>query len=536
MKRRPFVGIAIAYAIGIAAGAFSLILTAVIAAFCVTSFALSRITKREQWGWAALLSVFGTVGGIAYHFRAQVDRNDVMHFAPRTIRVTGVVVSDVEGLQDFAQDLPRPTAKRPPRLRLTLEVDAAEVEPGRNDTVSGKVNVRLPVAQNENEIPHVGDRIRVRGRLELPDPARNPGAMDYRAFLARQGIFSLMNARRRDDWQIVQVSNSADPVTRLAFALRRRVLATPYHYLSPELAGTLNGIILGTHNDLPGRLRDDFQRTGTSHILAASGMNVAFVVLLSLWLFRSIQITFRFAPFLTICAVILYALMANSSPSIVRAAVMGIVVLFGMILEREPDYPSAIALSALLLLCYDPRNLFDIGFQLSFAAVITLTLFAPIILFAAQTVRGRIVGKTPAIRIARRCAEIFAASLVVTFVVQLGTAPLIAYYFSMFSLVGLFANGFVVPMIGFLMAAGFAAVALAAIHPVLAVLPYKVIGIILIVLIAIVQWFSVLLYSSTNVSPSAFGVCVWYAIFLYAAWMLHHKVSASPSQEEVQEW
>ena len=536
MKRqRPLVWIALAYSLGIAAMACSPILVGLIAAFCVTTFALNWATKREQWGWIALYCLVGVVGGLVYRGVSRIPAGDVSHLAPRTLTVFGIVDSDVEGLEN-------PQAERLQKLRMMLNVQAVELEPGRIVPINGRISVRLPAPiemqgiASQNPLPNYGDKVKIRGRLEIPDTPRNPGGMDYRAYLARQGIYSTMNIRRAADWQILHAANLGDPFTRLAYTLRDRIQSNPYHFLAPDRAGTLNGIILGTHNDLPGQLRDDFQRTGTAHILSASGMNVAFVIILSLWFFRLLPFTFRYANHLSIIAIVLYTLMANAQPSIVRAAVMGIIILFGIIIEREPDYPNTIALGALFLLVPHPQNLFDMGFQLSFAAIISLAVFAPQMKFVLAMSRKRFKGKSLMERTRRGTIEAIVLSLFATFFAQLGTAPLIAYYFSTFSLVGLFANGIVVPMIGFLMASGFLAVILAAIHPILAVPVYAVIGFVLSVLLAVVAFCSTLPFASINLPLNLFGVCVWYALVIALALHLRIKPTPKPLSEEVQIW
>jgi len=526
--KRLLIWTALAYALGIAAMAVSPILVVIVAAFCVTSFVLNRITKREQWGWIALFCLIGIFGGLVFHSRSQVPKNDVSHLAPQLVTIYGTVASDVEGLEN-------PQDKSIPKLKLILNAETVETEPGRTASVTGKIALRLSLSQLHEPVPSYGDRVKIRGRLELPDPPRNPGGMDYRAYLAQRGFHSLMSVRR-ENWQLIESYNLSNPITRFAYALRDYIQSTPYNYLTPERAATLNGILIGTRNDLPGRLRDDFQRTGTAHIRAASGMNVVLVGIFSLWFFRLFRLTFRYAPHLTLGTILLYTLMANAQPSIVRAAIMGSVLLIGMIIEREPDYPIAIALGALSLLLYDPRNLFDIGFQLSFAAVIVLVLFAPCIQSVTLQIRQRFKGKSFGTRVQRGITEVVTVTLVVTFFAQLGTAPLIACYFSTFSLVGLFANGIVVPMVGFLMATGFIAVALAAIRPFLAVPIYLVIGIILSFLLAVIEFASDLPYSSLNFPLSLFGVCAWYAIVLLTAFRWRRRTQSPSHFEDVQIW
>ena len=510
MKRnRPLVWIALAYALGIAVTVISPTLTGIAAVFCVTSFVLNRLTKREQWGWFALGCLVGVFSGLMFQATSRIPDGDISHFAPRTITVFGTVESDVDGSEN-------PQAERRSKLKLTLRVQAVELEPGRMEVSCGKIAVRLPA--ESNHAPEYGDSVKIRGRLEIPDTPRNPGSMDYRAFLARQGVYSTMAVRRVNDWQILPVANLGNPMIRVAYALRDRIQSTPYRFLTPDLSGTLNGIVLGTHNDLPGQLRDDFQRTGTAHILSASGMNVAFVIVLSLWFFRLLPFTFRYANHLTLALVWLYALMANSQPSIVRAAVMGTIILVGVIIEREPDFANSIALGALILLVPHPQNLFDMGFQLSFAAIISLALFIPSGRQVQKFIEARFPDNGFLWKLARKITLLFVEGYLAVVAVQLGTLPLIAYYFSSFSLVGLLANGLVVPLVGLIMALGLAGVLFGSIHTALAIPIYTVLKFLLTTLIAAVTFFADLPYASRNTPLDFRGACLWYFVIAIIAW------------------
>src|SRR5205823_14956360 len=101
----------------------------------------------------------------------------------------------------------------------------------------------------------------------------NPGGFDYRAFLERRGIHATLTVRRPEDWRILRTEGGR-PWMRPVFALRRAVLQHAYHALPPLRAAVLNGILLGERGDLPGTLNDDFERTGTVHILATAGLHV----------------------------------------------------------------------------------------------------------------------------------------------------------------------------------------------------------------------------------------------------------------------
>jgi competence protein ComEC len=227
--------------------------------------------------------------------------------------------------------------------------------------------------------------------------------------------------------------------------------------MPPEEAQLLTGILLGAHGHLPPRLRDAFSDTGTAHIVAASGMNVGFVALISLGLFRLLRLPRRFALFLTLPILTFYTLVAGATPSLLRADIMLSVLLLGQLLDREASIANTVAFAALLLLLIDPLQLWDAGFQLSFAAVIGILAILPLMEPTVKRIQGLSVGRN---RRSSRWIEQIVYALVsavaLSFAAQISTAPLGAYYFNRLPLIGLLTNALVVPVLALLMTVGFA--------------------------------------------------------------------------------
>lgn len=496
--------------------------------FLLLPFGLLALTQRGLYVGIALLTCFVLLGAIRARSALLRDPDDVSRLAPALLTLTGVIASDVEW--DTSAD-----SHTAPAVRFTLAVRQAARNPNETPAnVSGRIAVRAVFASASEALspteiahraPRYGDTIRLRGRLEIPDISRNPGAFDYRAYLARNGIYTTLRVRSREDWQILgEHGVSGNPAQRLAYALREAVIRHTAAALPPERAALLNGILLGARNDLPGSVNDQFQRTGTSHLLAASGMNAALVVVLALALLRRLGLRYRPAYAGALVAVWLFALMADLSPSILRATLMATVYIGGILLQREPDFLNAVSLSALLPLLFHPLDLFDIGFQLSYAAVLSIALLLPFTKGITTSLRNRMKGDWPGAKLLCAMANGLVLCFLLTLCAQIGTAPLTAYYFNTVSLVGLVVNGLLVPWIGGIIALGFTAAALGAIHPFLsAPLDFLLNGCMMCFL-AVVAWGSRLPFASIAVpSPPVWGLVLYYALILLLAIILNRR-------------
>jgi competence protein ComEC len=298
---------------------------------------------------------------------------------------------------------------------------------------------RLTKGETYHEEIKCGRKIRLSGLLEPFPFQRNPGEFDYGKYLALndiQGVISVRGLRR------VNVKEYPDE------NIFRTWLYSAQHSLyqiidslhSPRQAGFLKGIIFGYRGDIPSDVKQAFTDTGTIHILAVSGSNVAFVAFIFFSLFGLFRISRRAITGAAILGLIVYMLLTGSSPSVVRATIMIIVILCGTLFERKTDIYNSISFAAIILLLWNTNTLFDIGFQLSFSAVISIVYFYPRLVSLYRFVPDKITK----IKIIDAGLKLLALS----FSAQLGTIPFIVYYFNRISVISVIANLPVVPVSG----------------------------------------------------------------------------------------
>ncbi|MFA6548730.1 MAG: DNA internalization-related competence protein ComEC/Rec2 [Candidatus Margulisiibacteriota bacterium] len=205
-------------------------------------------------------------------------------------------------------------------------------------------------------------------------------------------------------------------------ALRDSFNQTLLKILPEKEAVLLGSILLGASvSPLPEETKETYRRAGLIHLLVVSGTQVSILIGVCLGLTRAMKLPNGVGILLTTGFNVLLTLVTGAGASILRAAIMGEITLLGLLFEREKESYTALALSAFVLLLIDPANLFDIGFQLSFAATWGLMYIAPLL--------------------AVHMGKVFS----ITLAPMLATVPLIAYYFSQISPGGIIANLLVLP-------------------------------------------------------------------------------------------
>ena len=245
-------------------------------------------------------------------------------------------------------------------------------------------------------------------RAQPVEPRGPETGFDERGWLARQGIHVVL---RGDDPRVV---GRRGGIGGVADRLHAHVEQTLARGTAGERRAVLTGIVLGEEGGIDRSLRDAFRASGLTHLLAVSGQNVAITAVGVVWVARLAGIGRLVGEGLAIVVVLAYALAVGWQPSVVRAAVAGILASLGWIAARPRDRWHAMAVGALVLLAWTPTAALDPGFQLSFAAVAAIFLVVP-----------RVAGVPDAYPVPRGVWDV----LVVAVVCGLVTAPIVWLHF-----------------------------------------------------------------------------------------------------------
>ncbi|MBI2304155.1 MAG: DNA internalization-related competence protein ComEC/Rec2 [Chloroflexi bacterium] len=297
--------------------------------------------------------------------------------------------------------------------RLLLDVEEV-LEPDGPKRVSGKALITLRLFPTYE----YGDRLRMVGRLETP-PIHPE--FDYREYLARQGVASIL---RYPQVSVLESGQGFKPLQGL-YWLRRRMAEAIAAALPEPQASLAQGMFLGLRRDMPPQLNRAFARTGTTHVVAISGLNLSLVAGLLSSVFLPALGRRRALP-VVLGAIILYAFLTGLAPSVMRAALMVGMVMVAAYFGRPVHLPTSLAFAAAFLSAGDPFILWDVGFQLSFLATAGLVYLAPPLTQWSQRLSAL---KTPPISIVVETTAVSIASYI-------ATLPLIPFYFSRLSLVG----------------------------------------------------------------------------------------------------
>jgi competence protein ComEC len=286
----------------------------------------------------------------------------------------------------------------------------------------------------------VGAMLAVRGGLEPLPP--------FEQSLRARGVHAQLRADHLVDTGLVRggAAGLVDGLrARAQDALRRGV---PW-----QEAALLRGMALGDDAALPDRVRDDFRASGLSHLVAASGQNVMLLAALVIALCAVVGLGLHARLALVLAMIAIYVPLAGAGPSIQRAGVMGAAAVVAMLASRPAARWHALLLSAAVTLALNPHAVEDVGWQLSFAAVVAILLMA-------RRLRDALVH--------RRMPSGLAEATALTTAATLGTAPLIAAHFDQASLVSLPANLAAAPAVAPTMWLGMASAAIGQVSPVLA--------------------------------------------------------------------
>jgi ComEC/Rec2-related protein len=228
-------------------------------------------------------------------------------------------------------------------------------------------------AESSGEPFSYGDRIISQGKFSIPSLPMNPGEFDFGAYLRRQNIYLNFHALH-DVPAMVTARNQGNPFVAAALAARHRLAEVLQDGLQDdqEVAQTVQGMILGGRAETSPDLKKLFRDTGTIHLFAASGLQVSLFAGLAWSCIRYVRLPRRWIALAIVPVVLTYCAVTGFYPATVRATVMAILMSIGVSLERPVAMINSLCASGLLILAHDTQELFQTGFELSFAAVIAI--------------------------------------------------------------------------------------------------------------------------------------------------------------------
>ena len=368
-----------------------------------------------------------------------------------------------------------------------------------------------------------GRHITLTGVLRQPQGKRNPGGFDYRAYLARQDIVGIIDAKG-----LLRIGEQGGFLPgRWIEALRIHtehvidVIYTDTEAVEPSLhAQLLKGILLGKRSDLPTETLDIFRNSGTFHVLAVSGLHVGLVAMFCYFGFSRLRFPQKVVCLLTIAAVLIYACLIGFRPSVFRASLMAILFLFATLIDRDADLFNLLGFAALVLLLLNPLQVWDVGFQLSFVAVASIVYFVPKMEKPLRRLwenendspsQGSISVLT---RFRNATVKWLILSYLVTLAAQIGTTPLIAYHFFRAYPLGFIVGPFAVGLVSLIVAVGMASICVGFIWlplaKLLALLNHAIISIFLWLIGIFGQTWGIM-----KLTPPTFGLFVLYIAFFF---------------------
>lgn len=314
---------------------------------------------------------------------------------------------------------------------VVVKIRKSTSDDWQETSIKALVNVPIKAIS----IPQAGTIVLVKGNLQEPKPPGNPEEFDYRLFLKRKGIAWTAYWPQKS-YQVIGVTDQKwNPlqwswaVSGWASSVLRRAISEDDSY------GLIRAMILGRRDDLRGDLIDNYVASGTVHVLSVSGLHVGVFFTIISWMLGWLK-RFkggRYINFLALAVLLVfYGLITGMPPCVQRAIIMCLTWAFADVLVKDQDGVNTLSFSAFVILVFDPYALMDVGFQLSYLAILGIVLFY-------KPIEGLFYFGN---RIAKYVWQVSALSLAA----QITTFPLSIYYFHQFPSYFLLVNPLVIAL------------------------------------------------------------------------------------------
>ncbi len=348
--------------------------------------------------------------------------DELLQIAPSDVKITGQIVSIPKISDDKS------------KVKFFLQTKSLD-----ENKLNAKTFVTISQSENLNDKLNIGQIITLEGKLRKPFTSTNPSQFDYSSYLRSFNVFTTLYTQA-DKIQIT----TDNPTARWKFLqklneTRNRILNVHSKYLKSPNLEILGGIVFGDDAvSTPEFIKNSFINSGLLHILAASGMNVAFIYMFWFYILRFLKVPYKPRVLSGMFVIILYTFMTGLGPSVIRATMMLLFVLAGKLIDRDAHSVSLLSFVAVLMLIYNPAYINDVSFQLSFLVTLGLLTTANVISQKFDNIPNWI--KAP---------------ILIPIIAQIWVAPIQMFYFNTFSVYSVLANISTVSLLSVISFGGF---------------------------------------------------------------------------------
>jgi competence protein ComEC len=440
---RPLVSVVVAYAAGLllaqiyqppVAG-----LLAITAAVFIVAFLSAKLRPFLLW---PLLALAGWSNFLCH--TAVVSPNDLRTLLgnePALVTVRGELI-ETPRLKITVRD-EQENWRNVARVRVTAIKRTDDFSPA-----TGEILATTPGVPDNHFF--ADQNVEIAGVLSRPPTPLAEGLFDFQNYLATRGIYYQLKTATTNDWQLLPPVLSKPPLTDRFLGWSKQTLALGLP-VEDEPLRLLWAMTLGWRTAFTGDIGEPFLRAGTMHMFAIDGLRIALLSGMIVALLRALRLARAWCGAMAVPLIWFYTAATGWEPSAIRASVMMSIVLGGWALKRPSDLLNSLAAAAFVILVWEPRQLFEASFQLSFFVMLVIALMLPPLnefferlLKSDELVPDKLIPRWK--KIFRRSARLFLRYCGLSFAAWIGSLPLAAKYFHLFSPVSTPANVIAVPL------------------------------------------------------------------------------------------
>lgn len=425
--------------------------------------------------------------------------DELLNLAPINSKILGTIISIPQGISEN-------------KPKFFLKADEIEFGSETKSFRSEKVLVTINNFSDDKDFSDLKlyKSLKLSGRLSTPFKSGNPSQFDYGNYLRNHNAYAVFYA---NEYELINKQLTLkEKFIQGVNEYRENVIKVHSKYIKSPNLEILGGIVFGDDAVSPDKnIKQSFINSGLLHILAASGMNVAFIFGFFYFIMSVLRINYRIRVISGMIMVVIYSLMTGLGASVIRATCMLLFVLAGKLIDRDAHSISLLSFVALLMLLYNPLWINDVGFQLSFIVTFGILTMAP----AIERYKNKV-------------ANLLVSTITIPVIAQLWVIPIQIFYFNNISIYSVFANIMSVPIVMIISFGGFISSLLAAINPISNFICHIfdiILNPLITVLVKISDFWGTLPYSSFQTShPTVFQILIYYGILLGLSSLLYKEL------------